>query len=53
MRTYGPVAVGVYADNSWMSYQSGIVDCGPASTTNHAVTVVGWNQEGNYYRIKK
>ena len=47
--TYGPQAIGVDANNAWMSYKSGILtisDC-PAGQVNHAVMLAGYDNCGN------
>lgn len=45
---YGPVAVGVWVSDPWYSYGGGIYNnCTPTTDFNHAVTVVGWDDNFN------
>ena len=39
---YGPVSVGVMADNNMQSYKSGIFSKCAKGQLNHAVNIVGW-----------
>lgn len=39
----GPVWVGIYADRGLSNYQPGVVWASPGRSTNHAVTLVGWD----------
>ncbi|EFA75322.1 gamete and mating-type specific protein A [Heterostelium album PN500] len=49
----GPVTVGLWVDDSFQLYSSGIFTCSQVyTTTNHVVLVVGYNQEQDYYIIK-
>ncbi|HYW68184.1 MAG TPA: C1 family peptidase, partial [bacterium] len=41
--TYGPVSVGVLADSGFSSYRGGIFDGWTAHDINHAVVLVGWD----------
>jgi hypothetical protein len=63
---YGPVSVGVAADNAFSSYSGGIFQGSGSTQLNHAVNIVGWGKgywimrnswgaswgEGGYMRIK-
>jgi C1A family cysteine protease len=40
--TYGPISVGVAADNYFQAYRRGIFT-GTSTTVNHAVVLVGWD----------
>jgi hypothetical protein len=64
--TYGPVSVGVAADNAFSNYRSGIFQGSGSTQLNHAVNLVGWGDgywimrnswgtgwgESGYMRIK-
>ncbi|MCA1916266.1 C1 family peptidase, partial [Methanospirillum hungatei] len=52
---YGPVAAGVYAESTFDSYRSGILDStSSASYANHAIIIVGWGTlNGRTYWICK
>jgi C1A family cysteine protease len=41
--TYGPVSVGVYAGPKFQAYSSGVFNTNETGTINHAVVLVGWN----------
>ncbi len=41
--TYGPVSVGVYAGPKFQAYKSGVFNTNETGTINHAVVLVGWN----------
>jgi C1A family cysteine protease len=43
--TYGPVSVAFSASGDFMSYKSGIYNSGASGQVNHAVNLVGWNDE--------
>lgn len=48
---YGPIMVGVYANNGWYSYNSGTYSGCPSnslSLINHAVLLYGWDSSGNW-----
>lgn len=40
---YGPVAVTVAADNAFQAYGGGVFNACTGTTVNHAVVLVGWN----------
>jgi len=43
---FGPVGVGVFVTDPWYGYGGGIYNnCISATETNHAVTVVGWDDD--------
>jgi C1A family cysteine protease len=39
--SYGPIVVGI-SSVGWSSYSSGVFECNPADTIDHAVLAVGW-----------
>ncbi|MCE5187460.1 MAG: right-handed parallel beta-helix repeat-containing protein [Planctomycetaceae bacterium] len=41
--TYGPVAVGVAADDMFQCYVGGVFDADASTDLNHAVVLVGWD----------
>ena len=49
---YGPVACAVYADSDFQSYQSGIYDNYSGGGVNHAVALVGWNDDPGYWILR-
>lgn len=49
---YGPVAVGVGASDAMMSYSSGIFNNCDGTKPNHAVVLVGWDDDGQYWILK-
>jgi len=40
---YGPISVGVYVDNAFQYYSGGIFNSDSPGWTNHAVVLVGWD----------
>lgn len=40
---YGPVAVGIYTDEVFQSYKSGVFNASAEGEINHAVVLVGWD----------
>lgn len=53
--TYGPIVAGVYAESTFDSYRSGILDStASASYANHAIIIAGWGElNGRIYWICK
>ena len=49
---YGPVAVGVGASDAFMSYSSGVFNKCDNTQPNHAVVLVGWDDDGQYWIMK-
>jgi hypothetical protein len=45
MQQYGPIMVGVYSNDAFRNYQGGVFDGCEDSALNHAVLLVGWNNE--------
>jgi C1A family cysteine protease len=43
--TYGPISVGVYVGNAFQAYTGGIFNINESGTVNHAVVLVGWNDD--------
>lgn len=50
--TYGPLSVGVSASGDFMSYDSGVYNAGSGGGINHAVNLVGWNDDGQYWIMR-
>lgn len=42
---YGPVSVGVWVSSTFSAYNGGVYTGGPASDINHAVVLVGWDDD--------
>lgn len=50
---YGPISVTVHSNSSFHAYTGGIYnDCSNAGSVNHAVNIVGWNDEGGYWIMR-
>jgi hypothetical protein len=49
---YGPVSVGVAVDKNFQDYRSGVFNNCTANTPNHAVNLVGWNDDGQYWIMR-
>lgn len=49
---YGPISVGVAVDKNFESYKSGVFNNCTASQPNHAVNLVGWNDDGQYWIMR-
>lgn len=49
---YGPVWTSVYATSEMQSYRSGVFRKCQQGQSNHAVTLVGWNDDGRYWVMK-
>ncbi len=43
--TYGPIAAGVYVGSKFQAYNGGIFNTNETGTINHAITLVGWNDD--------
>ncbi len=43
--TYGPVAAAVYVGPKFQAYSSGIFNANESGTINHAIVLVGWNDD--------
>jgi hypothetical protein len=43
--TYGPISVGVYVGNAFQAYTGGIFNTNESGSINHAVVLVGWNDD--------
>ncbi len=46
---YGTISVAVAADSNFQSYSSGIFNTCTARQVNHAVNLIGWDDEGQYW----
>jgi hypothetical protein len=49
---FGPLAIGIRADNALQNYSGSGVWNAPRGTINHAVTLVGWDDSKKAWRIK-
>jgi C1A family cysteine protease len=43
--TYGPISVAVYVGNAFQAYSGGIFNTNESGSPNHAVVLVGWNDD--------
>ena len=50
--TYGPISVGVGANDAFMSYSSGVFNQCDGTQPNHAVNLVGWDDDGQYFIMR-
>jgi len=50
--TYGPISAGVGASNAFMSHTSGVFTRCDGTRPNHAINIVGWDDDGQYFIIK-
>ena len=49
---YGAVSTGVGTTNTWYYYKDGVFRGGPKQKVNHAITIVGWDDDKNAWLIK-
>jgi hypothetical protein len=49
---YGPIAAGVGANDAMQSYSSGIFNGCDGTSPNHAISIVGWNDDGQYWIVR-
>lgn len=49
---HGPIAVAVMATPAFQAYTGGVLNEGPMTTYNHAVTIVGWDDSKHAWLIK-
>jgi hypothetical protein len=49
---HGPVCAAVYASTAFMYYSGGIFKYNQSGSVNHAVVLVGWNDDGGYWILK-
>ena len=49
---YGPVSVGVAADNAFSAYTGGVFTNCVSKQLNHAVQLVGWSDSGGYWIMR-
>jgi hypothetical protein len=53
--TYGPIGVGIRVNSAFQSYNGGLFNTHSSGDINHAVTLVGWDDQyywgGNYYGV--
>ena len=50
--TYGPVAAGVAANSSMSAYKSGVFNNCDSTKPNHAITLIGWDEDGQYFIMR-
>jgi len=49
---YGPIGVAVGANDAFMNYSSGVFNKCDGTKPNHAVTLTGWDEDGQYFIMK-
>jgi C1A family cysteine protease len=49
---HGPLAVGIYATDAFMSYRGGVFDEGASGTANHAVVLAGWDDARGAWHVR-
>ena len=49
---YGPLSISVLATDAFQAYTSGVFNEGPTADTNHAVTLIGWDDSKGAWLIK-
>ncbi len=48
---YGPLAIGIYVNNAFYTYSSGVFNGCPSDSylkINHAVLLIGWDSNDNW-----
>jgi len=50
--TYGPIGAAVGASDAFMSYSSGVFNQCDGTQPNHAIVLVGWDDDGQYFVMK-
>lgn len=49
---HGPLSVSVNATPAFQAYTSGVFNEGPSTNTNHAITLIGWDDDKGAWLIK-
>jgi C1A family cysteine protease len=49
---YGPISVAVHVDSAFQAYTSGVFDSPGDGGINHAVVLVGWNNDPGYWILR-
>ena len=50
--TYGPISAGIGANDALMSYSYGIFNACDGTAPNHAINLVGWDDDGQYFIMR-
>jgi hypothetical protein len=49
---YGPISAGIGANTSFMNYKTGIFNGCDNTPPNHAINLVGWDDDGQYWILR-
>lgn len=49
---YGPIGAAVGANDAFVNYKSGVFNACDSTQPNHAIVLVGWDDDGGYWILK-
>ena len=50
--TFGPISVGIGANDALMQYTTGVFNGCDGTSPNHAINIVGWDDDSQYFIIR-